>query len=146
MWKFPGQGSNPCHSSEPSHCSDNVGSLICCNTRELLFINLFLPSFLWHTCGIWKFPGEEVNQSCSWRPMPQSQQHQIRAVSAPTPPQLTATLDLFFFFFLLFRATPTAYGDSQATGSKRSCNFCPSPQPQQYQIRAAICDLHHSSR
>ena len=28
MWKLPGQGSNPCHSSNPSHCSDNTGSLI----------------------------------------------------------------------------------------------------------------------
>ena len=29
MWKFPGQGSHLCHSSNPSHCSDNAGSLTC---------------------------------------------------------------------------------------------------------------------
>ena len=36
-WKFPGQGLNPCHSSDPSHCSDNARSLIYCVTRELSF-------------------------------------------------------------------------------------------------------------
>ena len=29
-WTFPGQGSNPHHSSHPSRCSDNAGSLTCC--------------------------------------------------------------------------------------------------------------------
>ena len=37
MWKFPGQGSNSCHSSDPSHSSDNAGSLAFWATRELLF-------------------------------------------------------------------------------------------------------------
>ena len=27
VWTFPGQGLNPCHSSDPSHCSDNARSL-----------------------------------------------------------------------------------------------------------------------
>ena len=36
MWKFPGQGSNPCHSNDPSSCSDNARSLTHCATRELL--------------------------------------------------------------------------------------------------------------
>ena len=36
MWKFPGQGSNPLHSSKPSHCSDNAKSLTFCATGELL--------------------------------------------------------------------------------------------------------------
>ena len=35
-----------------------------------------------HTCGTWKFPGQE-NQSCSCWPTPQPQQRQIRAMSAP---------------------------------------------------------------
>ena len=35
MWKFPGQGSNPPRSSDPSHSSDNAVSLQCCTTREL---------------------------------------------------------------------------------------------------------------
>ena len=34
MWYFPGQGSNPSHSSDLSHCSDHTGSLTCCATRE----------------------------------------------------------------------------------------------------------------
>ena len=29
MWKFLGQGSNPCHSSSQSYCSDSAGSLTC---------------------------------------------------------------------------------------------------------------------
>ena len=31
-----GQGLNPCHSSDWSHCSDNTGALSCHATRELL--------------------------------------------------------------------------------------------------------------
>ena len=34
--KFPGQGSNPQHSSNPSHCSDNTWSLTHRVSRELL--------------------------------------------------------------------------------------------------------------
>ena len=33
--KFLSQGLNLCHSSNPSHCIDNAGSLTCCTTREL---------------------------------------------------------------------------------------------------------------
>lgn len=33
MWKFPGQASNLCHSSD-SHCSDNAKSFTCCAKRE----------------------------------------------------------------------------------------------------------------
>ena len=36
MCKFPGQGLNPCHRSDPSHSSDNTGLLTHCATRELL--------------------------------------------------------------------------------------------------------------
>ena len=42
-----------------------------------------------------------------------------------------------FFFFGLFRATPVAYGGSQARGSNQSCSCWPTPQPQQCQIQAA---------
>ena len=45
-----------------------------------------------------------------------------------------------YFFFLLFRAAPMAYGDSQARG--RSCSCWPTPETQQ----RCDCDLHHSSR
>ena len=34
MWKFPDQRLNPCHSSNPSCCSDNTGSLTPCAMRE----------------------------------------------------------------------------------------------------------------
>ena len=36
MQKFPGQGLNPCHSSDQSHSGDNIGSLTHRATRELL--------------------------------------------------------------------------------------------------------------
>ena len=36
MWKVPGQGSHLSHSSNPSWCRDNAGSLIHCATGELL--------------------------------------------------------------------------------------------------------------
>ena len=49
MWKFPGQGSNPCHRSNPSHCSDNTGSLTCCTTRECLCMFLS-KSKTWRGC------------------------------------------------------------------------------------------------
>ena len=44
MCKFPGREMNPCHSNDPSHCSDNTGSLTCCTTRELLL--LFFSEYL----------------------------------------------------------------------------------------------------
>ena len=31
MWKFQGQGMNPHHSSNPSHCSDKASSLTLCH-------------------------------------------------------------------------------------------------------------------
>lgn len=36
MWKFRGQVSKPCHSSSPSHCTDNSGFLTSWATGELL--------------------------------------------------------------------------------------------------------------
>ena len=36
--KFPGQGSNPCHSTDPSQSSDNAGSLIHWTIRELQIV------------------------------------------------------------------------------------------------------------
>ena len=36
MWKFPGQGSNLHHRSDPSHSSDNTRSLTHQATRELI--------------------------------------------------------------------------------------------------------------
>ena len=39
IWKFPGQGSNLHHSKDPSHSSDNAGSLNRCTTENII---------LWH--------------------------------------------------------------------------------------------------
>ena len=38
-WKFLGQGSNPSRGSNPSCCSDNMGYLTHCTTKE--FLNFF---------------------------------------------------------------------------------------------------------
>ena len=43
MWKFPSQGLNQCHSSDPS--SDSTGSLTYCATRELLELCEFYSTF-----------------------------------------------------------------------------------------------------
>ena len=48
MWKIPGQGSNPHHSSNPSCCRDNAGSSTHCTTRELLA----LVVLVW-VCILW---------------------------------------------------------------------------------------------
>ena len=47
MWKFPGQGLNPCCSSHMSHSSDNTRFLTCCTTGEL-FLFFFLGPHLQH--------------------------------------------------------------------------------------------------
>ena len=44
-----------------------------------------------------------------------------------------------FFFFFLFRATPAAYGDSQARGQIAARAATATPDP------SYICSLHHSS-
>ena len=38
MWKFLGQGLNPCHNSNLSHCSDNARSLTFCTMRGILYL------------------------------------------------------------------------------------------------------------
>ena len=52
MWKCPGQGSNPYHSSNPNHHSDNPRSLSYCTKRQFLtsfFVCLFvLGPQVWH--------------------------------------------------------------------------------------------------
>ena len=52
IWKFLGQGSNLCHSSDQSCCSDNTRSLTCCAIRELpksfkFWCNPIYLFFLW---------------------------------------------------------------------------------------------------
>lgn len=44
--QFLGQGWSPRHSSDPSHCSDNVGSLTHCAARELQDVTHFNISAL----------------------------------------------------------------------------------------------------
>ena len=49
---------------------------------EPKLFRVFLFFLLGDTCSIWRFPGQESNRSRSCWPMPQPQQHQIRAMSA----------------------------------------------------------------
>ena len=90
MWKFPGQGSNPCHSSDPSCCSDNsqiLNLLYHKRTPRMRFFGLLFFGFAFWACtrGIWKLQGWESNWSCSCRsaPQPQPWQRWIWASSAP---------------------------------------------------------------
>ena len=50
MWKFQDQGSNPLHSSNSSHSSDNTGPLTCSAPGELLhfYFLLCLQQCLFH--------------------------------------------------------------------------------------------------
>ena len=50
MWKFPGQGSKLCLSSDPNHRSNNTGSFTHCNTRTPKCA--FYKRMLWSSrCG-----------------------------------------------------------------------------------------------
>ena len=64
-WKFLGQGSNLCHSSDLSRCSDNARSLTQYATRKLLKCSglLFLFSFL-AALRYMEFPGQGLDPSC----------------------------------------------------------------------------------
>ena len=58
MQKFPGQGTNP------SHSSDNAKSLTTRPPGNSQTYATFSSSYS-HTCSIWKFPGQGSNWSCS---------------------------------------------------------------------------------
>ena len=49
------------------------------------------------------------------------------------------------FFFLLFRAAPAAYGDSQVRGPNRATAAGPHTTAIAMQDPSHICDLHHST-
>ena len=55
----------------------------CCSQRVVgrtpLATLFFFCHFLGRSCGIWRFPGQESNQSCSRQPTPEPQQHRILA-------------------------------------------------------------------
>ena len=53
------------------------------STSQCWFVCLF--AFQGHTRGLWRFPGQGSNRSCSCRPTPQPQQSGIRAASATYP-------------------------------------------------------------
>ena len=73
------------------------------------FLSFFLSFFFFygHTCSLWKFPGQGLNQSCSWGlPVPHPQHHWNWAASV-TYAQFTAMSD----------PQPTEWG----RGSKIQC-------------------------
>ena len=98
-----GQASNPHHSSDPSHSNNNTRSLVCWDTRELLkkhtFVMLFYMTMkLSKDSSLEKEVGSQLNQNhrSEWRKVQSDdRKEKIR-----------------IFFFLLFRASPVAYGSS----------------------------------
>ena len=58
LWhmEIPRPGLNLCHSSGPGYCSENVGSLTCCSTRELHWIHFefFYKVRFFFVCGIFR--------------------------------------------------------------------------------------------
>ena len=81
IWKFLGQILNQCHSSYPSCCSDNSGSLPAL-PLEFPFAYVFLA------CSIWKFPGQGSNMSHS----------SDNAESLTARPPRNSTFFSFFFW------------------------------------------------
>ena len=51
-----------------------------------------------------------------------------------------------WFCVFLFRATPEAYGGSQARGSNWSCSHRPNTKARAMPDQSHICNLHHSLR
>ena len=86
-------------------------------TNVLWISSLWLPSclpalfFKGCTCGIWTFPSQvlNVNHSCDLC-------RSCGNAGSCTSTATWATAVRFFFFFILFRAAPIAYGSSQARG------------------------------
>ena len=80
MWKFLGQGENPYHSSDPSHCNDNASSLTSYTTRNSIpsFFFFLLLEF-YHSLGpvviasLWNAPWllQMREPSSSWATDPQ---------------------------------------------------------------------------
>ena len=63
MWKFPGQGSNLCHSSDPRHSSGNARSLTHWATRE--FLHKFLNEHVFNSLGYVSRRGSAESHSIS---------------------------------------------------------------------------------
>ena len=78
-----GMHDSPSSNSSPTRAPPLLGSLLGPSTfqEEWVCIIIF---FLWQGLihNIWMFPGEGSNQSCSCRPLPQPQSHQIGAAAA----------------------------------------------------------------
>ena len=102
MWKFPGQGSKLCHTSDPNCCSDNDRSLTHCAARNSwrLFLFSFLPLFFYFIFCLFRATLAEYGsfQARGWiRATAAGLSHSYSTAGCelhlwPTP-QLRATLD-----------------------------------------------------
>ena len=69
------QESHPCDSSDLSHISDNARSLICCATKELLYVPVlrFFSQAHWESCFLWSLTCPLFTRGSSFRlPEPES--------------------------------------------------------------------------
>ena len=158
MWKFLGQGLNPCSNNDPSHCSGNAGSLTYHVTKKLLIV-LATP---WHM----QFPGQGSDLShshklscrcgnarslthCARPGIEPTSQHSQDAAAPVVPQQELQNPPIFYLFIYLFifcflglhpwhmevpglgvksELLPPAYTRATAT-----------PDP------SCVCNLHHCS-
>ena len=125
-WKFQGQGLNPCHSSDLSHSSDNVGSLTHWATRELPTFLLDISLWRYH---LWLLTQYVKKGDCDL-----------------TYPLNRICSYLFFLFFFFSRLHPW-HMEVPRLGVKSEL------QPLAYTTTTAtwdlnhhVWDLHHSSR
>ena len=89
MWKFPGQGSNLCHSSSLGCSSDHAGSLTHCTTRELLMVTF------WNSCFMSK-----LRISHTWSQSKQRTQSCAFIIPRPTTSYETAAIVRLLIFIL----------------------------------------------
>ena len=118
MQKFRNQGPNPCHSSDPSHRSDNARSLMYDATGELPKTMVFLKkrSLVKHQHGFLAQFHLERFQICNVLSVNKYIYACILLELYFLMYFRVSSKSFFFFFFWLFRATPMAYGSSQTRG------------------------------
>ena len=97
LWKFPGQGSNSCHSSDPRLCRDNTGSITCCTAREL-------PRTVIRLSPLQSFVQNNRLKRSNYSNL------SLHYLLLPQYPVL----------FYFFKAAPGAYGSFQARGRIRA--------------------------
>ena len=115
IWKLPDQGSNSSHIGDLCHSFGNARSNLLCPARNQTGNTTEMSQIINPLC----LSGNSGNALLMYA---------LHYMYVYVFKSFITTVFLFFFFFCLFRAAPTAYGGCQARG----------------QIGAVPASLHHS--